>query len=636
MQILNTMPCQDTGIDSVKQTVLSGDKIMGKEEQLWTAVRQENVQKLCEFFEQNNVVDGDFLDVNNEDSCERTPLMWAAHGGNVEVVQLLLENGAASISSSEKKKSKYGWTALHGACMHGHCDVARVLLEHTGGGDTAERLINAKTRPAREVPLHVACQHGHISIVDLLLLEYNANILDKTRAGWSCLHYASHYGQIEIAHRLLQQNADLLFCKDLLGKTPLDVSKNTETSVAILLAYHEYTRQPNTLLVSDLNKALSSEQDISMIVVSNAERILQEQQQEQQEEAKELLNLVKQEKQNTQDTIHEFIQQTRQEQSYDMQAVPDKMQHQHQQPQNSHSQSNLELTRMLQDIAQKLETMQESVAQQLVQRNDQHQMELNLLQERMARYEQQQQDQKQEQSHRDKDDQEQQLALTSDTNPTSTRVIQYEQEPLRLFISLLLSLLLHVPLLLVSRAAHSLESLAQRAAATPPSEEHNKQDYDALKLERDQLETRLMRQQQIANLAASSAAECYAQQENGVVTLRQLVAQLQAQNDYLKQKQQQQLNRPHQHEQQDKCDSRDMEDVILLDHISTNTSMMSLTTGSTTTTSEDEADDMSMTTSETKTKDLPPYCDYAQHSLNTLRMDLCVQVKKVAQTRLII
>jgi hypothetical protein len=590
----------DTGIDSSieKMVLLYSDKvIMGKEEQLWTAVRQENVQKLCEIFEQNNAgVDGDdILDVNHEDSCERTPLMWAAHGGNVEVVQLLLENGAASISSSsgeKKKKSKYGWTALHGASMHGHCDVARVLLEHAGGkGDAqAERLINAKTRPAREVPLHVACQHGHISIVDLLLLEYNANILDKTRAGWSCLHYASHYAQIEIAHRLLQQNTDLLFCKDLLGKTPLDVSKNTETSVAILLAYHEYTQQqPNTLLVSDLNKALSSDQDISMIVVSNAERILQEQQQEQQEEAKELLNLVKQEQQKTQDTIHEFMKQTRQEQSYDMQAVLDKMQHQQQQ----RSQSNLELTRMLQGTAQKLETMQESVAQHLVQRNDQHQMELNLLQERMARYEQQQQDQKQEQSHHDKDDQEQQLALASDTNPTSTRVLrQYEQqEPLRLFISLLLSLLLHVPLLLVSRAAHSLESLAKTAAATPPSEEeHNKQDYDALKLERDQLATRLMRQQQIANLAASSAAECYAQQENDVVTLRQHVAQLQAQNDYLKQ-QQQQLNRRHQHEQQDKCDSREMADVLLLDHISTNTSMMSLTTGSITSTSEDEADD---------------------------------------------
>jgi hypothetical protein len=98
-------------------------------------------------------------------------------------------------------------------------------------------------------------------------------------AGDCSSDYASHYSQIQVAHRLLQQNADLLFCKDLLGKTSLDVSKNTETSVALLLAYHEYTRQPTaTLFVSDLYNALTidGKTDIEGVVPAMAEPVLKE------------------------------------------------------------------------------------------------------------------------------------------------------------------------------------------------------------------------------------------------------------------------------------------------------------------------------------------------------------------------
>jgi ankyrin repeat protein len=52
-----------------------------------------------------------------------TPLHLAATTGNVEVVRLLLEAGAAS-----NVQCDHGWTPLMRACNGGHVEVARLLL----------------------------------------------------------------------------------------------------------------------------------------------------------------------------------------------------------------------------------------------------------------------------------------------------------------------------------------------------------------------------------------------------------------------------------------------------------------------------------------------------------------------------
>jgi hypothetical protein len=76
----------------------------------------------------------------------------------------------------------------------------------------------------------------------------------------------------------------------------------------------------------------------------------------------------------------------------------------------------------------------------------------------------------QDQNHHAKEHEEQQLAPNT--------IVFYEHEPLGLFISLLLSLLLHVPHSLVSLAAHLLESLADATTPLGP----RRQDYDAMLL----------------------------------------------------------------------------------------------------------------------------------------------------------
>lgn len=63
-------------------------------------------------------------DVDALDTEGQTPLMYAAQGGNLEILELLLEYGAQLDKVEDRK-----WTPLHFAARHGHVGVVRKLLE---------------------------------------------------------------------------------------------------------------------------------------------------------------------------------------------------------------------------------------------------------------------------------------------------------------------------------------------------------------------------------------------------------------------------------------------------------------------------------------------------------------------------
>lgn len=64
------------------------------------------------------------LNLNSQYNHGITPLMVAAGKGSMEVVKLLLENGA-----DRSIKADSGWTALAYALVHNHNDIAELLLE---------------------------------------------------------------------------------------------------------------------------------------------------------------------------------------------------------------------------------------------------------------------------------------------------------------------------------------------------------------------------------------------------------------------------------------------------------------------------------------------------------------------------
>ena len=88
------------------------------EPELTTAVRRQNVQRVQTLLSEGANIN------ERDDGPERTPLMWAAVGGNVTIVQGLLNHGAVV-----NAKDDFGKTALMLAIENGHNRIARLLLD---------------------------------------------------------------------------------------------------------------------------------------------------------------------------------------------------------------------------------------------------------------------------------------------------------------------------------------------------------------------------------------------------------------------------------------------------------------------------------------------------------------------------
>jgi ankyrin repeat protein len=105
-----------------------------------------------------------------------TALNYAASKGNLEIVKILLKNGA-----SMERKSVGGHTALHWAAQDGHPEVARFLL---GNGSPIDAKNNAGETP---LMLAAAMNHGDIA---RLLLDHGASLDEKDNRNETALDQA--------------------------------------------------------------------------------------------------------------------------------------------------------------------------------------------------------------------------------------------------------------------------------------------------------------------------------------------------------------------------------------------------------------------------------------------------------------
>ena len=97
-------------------------------------------------------------DINQQNSCGRTPLISASFNGQKKTVLLLIKKGAwVNVCEGD------GWTALRYACSKGFKDIVQVLIDN--GAFLNECATNNTT------PLDVAELYGRNEIMDLLLLN---------------------------------------------------------------------------------------------------------------------------------------------------------------------------------------------------------------------------------------------------------------------------------------------------------------------------------------------------------------------------------------------------------------------------------------------------------------------------------
>ncbi|KAI3327358.1 hypothetical protein HD806DRAFT_391073 [Xylariaceae sp. AK1471] len=139
-------------------------------------------------------IDGDEGSFELERMHDWKPLRWAAENGYVEIVELLLDNGAdIAVTNID------GWTPLVAASTKGHIDVVRLLLD-TGKMDANSKDNNSRT------PLSWAAEKGHETMVKLLL-EKGANINIEDKDSRTALSYAAGGGHEATVQLLLRSRA---------------------------------------------------------------------------------------------------------------------------------------------------------------------------------------------------------------------------------------------------------------------------------------------------------------------------------------------------------------------------------------------------------------------------------------------
>lgn len=168
---------------------------------------------------------GDKEAINIQDKNGWTPLMEAAEKASVNIMELLLDNGA-----NTKLANKGGCTALHNAVCTRKVEVVSLLLRRMDKEDIDIQDSNGWS------PLMEAADDGQTSIMRLLC-DAGASSRIRNKRGHTPLHKAVYSGEVEAVSLLLERldRADL-DVQDVVGMTPLMLAaKRRYASIVKLL-----------------------------------------------------------------------------------------------------------------------------------------------------------------------------------------------------------------------------------------------------------------------------------------------------------------------------------------------------------------------------------------------------------------
>lgn len=160
-------------------------------------IKNNNIDSVEIYIEQGMNVNTRFYHIIND----LTPLMVASDYGHLEIVRLLVENGAKINKKSDNwDLQNRKWTALMFASAEGYTDIVKYLHKHGAK-------INIKNDWGGTA-LMIASKYGQKDIVEYLC-NNEAKINLQSAGGTTALMLASKSGHIDIVKFLLEEGASV-------------------------------------------------------------------------------------------------------------------------------------------------------------------------------------------------------------------------------------------------------------------------------------------------------------------------------------------------------------------------------------------------------------------------------------------
>jgi ankyrin repeat protein len=152
-------------------------------------------------------IERDRESIHATNDCNQAALLWAASKGHHDIVAFLIAQGAnvhvaTQNSANPKHAKRNNYSPLDWAIQGGHTLTVLTLIK---AGAVANRLHST----IKDKTLAQLIREGDFDSVQILINHNTALLNQMDKKGYTPLHYAARYGEIEIVRFLIAQGADL-------------------------------------------------------------------------------------------------------------------------------------------------------------------------------------------------------------------------------------------------------------------------------------------------------------------------------------------------------------------------------------------------------------------------------------------